>query len=330
MKLAVGFILFEDATAKYLADFLPSLEKALGFLQAGSYQVYAIDNSQLADTRNIQVLKEFETSVEKAREERLEIDCQRTGENIGFSRAYNLMLSRAVAKGAEYFFIINPDTLLEEDSISLLVAALETEGSLGSVAPKIRRWDFSKREKTNLIDSQGIILVPGLNFYDFGQGTVDQNETVAKSILGPSGAAGLYRLSALEDVARRTGSTSPVQYYDEHFFMYKEDCDLAYRLFLAGHRSRLVPEAIIYHDRTAASSGAGLAAVIRDRRSKSRLVKTWSLRNQLYIYRKYWSKQNLLSKLAILLRLGLSLIYSLILEKYLLKEFWENRPFKRG
>ena len=45
MKLAVGFLTYNEASAKYLAEFLPSLETALKFLSVTDYQVYAFDNS---------------------------------------------------------------------------------------------------------------------------------------------------------------------------------------------------------------------------------------------------------------------------------------------
>jgi len=52
MKLAVGFLTYNDENAKYLADFLPSLEAALGFLAVDDYQVYAFDNSQPGNQAN--------------------------------------------------------------------------------------------------------------------------------------------------------------------------------------------------------------------------------------------------------------------------------------
>ena len=323
MKLAVGFILFEDATAKYLADFLPSLYQALGFLQPDKYQVYAIDNSQTGNEENFQILSEFQKKLLQPLRNGSGINYQRVGKNIGFSRAYNLMLRLAAAIESEYFLIINPDTQLDSDSIRQLILALDSDGSFGSAAPKILHWDYKNRQQTKIIDSLGIVLGPGLRFYDLNQGLVDQASAGTTQILGPSGAAGLYRMSALKEIATRNDVTGQLDFFDENFFMYKEDCDLAYRLFLAGYRSALVLEAIIYHDRTAGSSGRGFLSIFKDHQSKSRLVKAWSLRNQLYIYRKYWSKQNFFNKLAILRRAFMYFISYLILDKYLLKEFQE-------
>jgi GT2 family glycosyltransferase len=62
-------------------------------------------------------------------------------------------------------------------------------------------------------------------------------------VFGPSGAAALYRVTALEDVAVNG------QYFDEDFFAYREDADLAWRCRLMGWTSIYVPSAVALHRR---------------------------------------------------------------------------------
>lgn len=310
MKLAVGFLTYNEATAKYLGDFLPSLEAALGFLKPDDYRIYAFDNSDRGQLANSQILQRYEN---------IAYFCQ--GHNLGFARAYNVLIREAIKDGADYFLVINPDTLVEPEAIERLVAALAADGSLGSVAPKLLRWDFSGQGRTNLIDSLGLILEPGLKFIDLGQGDKDEEQKKAHAILGPSGAAGLFRLDALRKAAE-SHQGGAEQYYDERFFMYKEDCDLAYRLFLGGYASRLIPEAIIYHDRTAAVSGQGIGDFWRNRQSKSRQIRAWSFRNQHLIFLKHWKKQNLVNKIIIGFKILGLFTFSLILEQFLLKEYF--------
>ncbi|MDP2944186.1 MAG: glycosyltransferase family 2 protein [bacterium] len=325
MKLAVGFITYNEATAKYLDDFLPSLEAALSFLKSDAYRVYVFDNSAKANLLNSRILW---------RHQKIEYFC--LGHNFGFAYAYNVLIRKAIKDGADYFLVVNPDTIMEPEAIRNLIAALDNDDSLGSVAPKILCWNFSARKKTKTIDSLGLTLKPGLKFSDLGQGREDQGRNEAFKILGPSGAAGLFRLSALEKVAATCPGnreirpenresfpgSQPAQYFDERFFMYKEDCDLAYRLFLAGFGSRLVSSAIIYHDRTAAVSGRGIKNFWRGRQSKSKKIRAWSFRNQHLIFLKHWKKQNLVNKIIVILRVLSLFIFSLILEQFLLKEYF--------
>lgn len=333
MKLAVGFITYNETSARYLADFLPSLTAALRFLKPEDYRLYVFDNSSPDDRHNGQAIVEYNRRAGQGHDEfqggdgsAVEtsgavrpIQYFSSGENQGFGRAYNVLIRQAAQDRAEYVFMINPDTLIEPTAVLELIKALDNDPKLAAVSPKILRWDFLGRRKTETIDSCGLVLKTGLRFKDLGQSEEDRGQfdrmTGAGDILGPSGAAGLFRLSALEKI--KEGE----QYFDERFFMYREDCDLSFRLYRAGLFARLVPTALIYHDRTAASSGRGLGRALRDRRGKSRQVRLWSHLNEHLIYVKYWKSQNFSGKCFILIRVLSILIFSLILEQFLLKNY---------
>lgn len=313
MKLAVGFITYNDNSAKYLPDFLSSLRTALDFLKKNEYKVYAFDNS-VGNLINRNIINTFIDS-------EFNVELLYQDANLGFGRAYNVLIKRALAEGFEYFLIINPDTILDKSAISELLSVLEKNGDLASVAPKILRWDFINKQKTETIDSLGLVLGAGLKFSDFGQGEKDLEGQKEILIIGPSGAAGMFRLNALEKVAEKRGDQKVEQYFDERLFMYKEDCDLAYRLFLMGFKSKLVDSAVIYHDRTAAIHGQRTKAFFKTRRSKSRQIRAWSFRNQHLIFIKHWKYQSFGNRLLIIFRCLSLLIFSLIFEQFLLREY---------
>lgn len=315
MKLAVGFITYNDSTAPYLADFLPSLEAALNFLPVTDYEVYAFDNSTNGHSANRSGIQAFN---EQGARRPIKILTQDI--NLGFSRSYNIMINVALEAQAEYFLVINPDTLIEPEAIRELTICLNRDANLAAVTPKILRWDFIKRKKTQTIDSLGIIIKTGLRFSDLGQGALDDGRWDNAKIFGPSGAAALFRLSALIAVSELPKDGGR-QYFDENFFMYKEDCDLAYRLSSAGYCSILAPKALVYHDRTAVSSGSGFFRMLSDRRKKSRIIRAWSFRNQHLIFVKHWRTQNVFSRIIIVFRILFMFIFSLIFEQFLLKEY---------
>ena len=99
MKLAIGFITYREQTAKYLPYFLPSLFKAL----AGDidYKIFCWDNSE-NDKSNIEFIVSNYPEIKIIKSEK----------NIGFAAAYNKMIDEAKKLGAEYFLVINPDTIL--------------------------------------------------------------------------------------------------------------------------------------------------------------------------------------------------------------------------
>lgn len=317
MKLVVGFITYNESSAKYLDYFLPSLQKALAFLNSAEVAILAFDNSSPEYNQNRLAIELFNYR----QGGRVEYFAQ--GENLGFSQAYNFLIDQAIKKKADYFLVINPDVVIDDGAIKLLVAALDQNKQLGSVAPKILRWDFANNKTTNQIDSCGIIVHPGLKFADLGQGEIDSGQHDQASILGPSGAAGLYRISALKRVRDDFG------YFDRRFFMYKEDCDLAYRLRLAGFSAQLVANAQVLHDRTAGFYGHGFLAFLRNRRRLSRQVRSWSFRNQLLIFMKHYRKENPWSRLLVLKNVSFMLFFSLILEQFNLKNALRlRRTFK--
>ena len=124
----------------------------------------------------------------------------------------------------------------------------KTENSEFSVfVPKLKRWNFSSSntspeisEKTNFLDSCGILVKKNHNFGDRGQGERDENQYQTGEIFGGSGALFLIQKSALLEIS---GSL-----FDEEIH-YKNDVDLAYRLQWAGVKTLFVAESVAYHDR---------------------------------------------------------------------------------
>ncbi len=315
MKLAIGFITYNQVTAKYLPFFVPSLKTALA-ATLGGYQILAVDNSDSTDKSN-------ETYLENNFPE---IDLILAGANLGFARAYNLMIEKAQHLGAEYFLMLNPDMVLSPSSIATLVAALDQDQTLGAVSPRILRWDFENNIQTKIIDSDGLFITASYNFSDRHQGEV-AGDLKAEMVFGFTGAAALIRLKALSDVAYN--NRGHLEYLDELMFMYKEDVDLSYRLQLAGWPIKLIPEALIYHDRTASPAGESWIKVALNRKNKSRQVKRWSFLNQWILVLKYSGlSHSFRVKFRIWTYQLVSLIFALFFETYLwaeLGQLWKIR-----
>ena len=317
MKLVLGFITYNESSSVYLPHFLPSLKEALSFLANYEYLILAFDNSDRDKRDNEKILDNFF-------QENKEIQIEKiiSPKNLGFSAPYNQMIAKARDLGAEFFLLINPDVLLEKDSLKILLDNLLARPSLMAVCPRLMAWDFLNNQKTDIIDSLGISLKPALKFADIGQGrkyTSKNNNYFKEKMLAPSGAAALYRIKALEAVCEiREGKK---QYFDERFFMYKEDCDLGLRLFKRGLESQIISEAVFYHDRSAKLSKAGPFSSLFSRKSKSKQVRSWSFRNQHYIFVKHFKYQTRGNKMLIIARISYLFIFSLLFEQFLLKEY---------
>ena len=276
MKLAVGFIAYNESTSQYLPYFLSSLFQALSQTGAES-RVWCIDNSDLKNNDN----EQFITANYHW------IQYHFSGENVGFAKAYNQMITAAKKWGADYFLMINPDTYLDPQSLRWLVDTLNSNNQFGAVAPRLLRWNFSRQELTDRVDSDGIAINTRHAFSDKHQGEKVSSLAPGK-VFGASGAAALFNMRALIDIAflDQFGQT---EYLDEMFFMYKEDIDLSYRLQLAGWPIWLEPRAIIYHDRRARARGLKWWWIVLNRPFKSRQIKAWSFYGQNLLFAKYLS-----------------------------------------
>lgn len=163
-----------------------------------------------------------------------------SGENSGYSAAHNRALAMT---HSDFVLTLNPDVVLQPGFLNAMLAAIETDSSLGSASGCLLRVD-RLAEPPYAIDSTGLFMRRSRR-----QGLRLENEPVANApqmiqqIFGPDGAAALYRRAMLDDIAING------EIFDEDFFMHKEDIDICWRAQLAGWRSVYVPDAKAHHIR---------------------------------------------------------------------------------
>lgn len=199
--------------------------------------------------------------------------------NVGFAAAVNQGITMSEAS---FIMTLNPDVILETHYVGVCLDALQHDKKLGSVTGKLLFYDFSKNKKTNTIDSTGLIQKRTKHAYDRGQGEKDRGQFDAKEkVWGVSAAAGIYRRKALDEIKDSYG------YFDQRFFMYKEDVDVAWRLHTKGWHANYLPRAVAYHKRGTGINGLSLMKRLRSRKlSKSSDARALSLRNQFLTQKK--------------------------------------------
>lgn len=245
-------------------------------------------------------------------------------ENIGFAKAHNRLMNWAKS---DYIMCLNQDMIIESDFLDNLFYFIdnqEDKDSIGSIEPKLYQWKFNnedpynadKQGKTNIIDTCGFEVFKNHKVVDFGQLKEDSVEfSRTREIFGPCGACPIYAKKALEDVKINN------EYFDEDFFSYKEDVDLAFRLRLAGFKSYFLADMICYHDR----SVRGGLSVVENRKNKSSWVNEYSYRNHIYLLIKNESTMNFIRCFFPLFIYEFKkFIYVLLFERSTLKFFWKS------
>ncbi len=333
-KLAVGFITYGKSTAKYLPYFLPSIVRTSDFYMKAhdctDIKIMAVDNSEIENNENQEYIKNNFP----------EIELEWAGGNLGFAVAYNKMIGNTIRNGFEYFLAVNPDMIFDKGMIAGLMEEIKKDKKNGAVAPKILKWDFSQlainnyelriskeeldNSKTDIIDSCGIFMTKEHRFSDCEQGEVDDGQTEIKEVFGFSGAAVLLNLKALQDVAFEGR-----EFFDELMFMYKEDCDLSYRLRLAGWKIKLAPSAVAYHHRGVSPKGESNFKIALNRFGKSKQNKKWSFLNHWIMFSKF---KNLHYSWKVDFATAFyqfkKIIFVLLFEQYLFLEFLKLRKLK--
>lgn len=241
------------------AAYYPHLFASLAEQTAKDWDCIVIDNA--SDGAQFDAL-EREVAAFRARTGQ-EVRLIRNAENRGFARGHNQAFALSTSTFVQ---LLNQDVVLAPDYVARCRAFLETHVDTAAVQGALCRWVPARDERTDIVDSLGLRVHRSRQVTELGAGEAYGSVTFGE-VFGVSGALPMYRRQALADVAHGD------EVFDAHFFMYKEDVDLAYRLRSAGWRAYLVPAARAWHDRTA-------AAHIR-RRDRSTRERRASYRNHL-------------------------------------------------
>lgn len=253
--------------------------------------------------------------------------------NVGFATGHNQALRET---RDAYFLILNQDLYLMPDCLQKLADFMATHPQAAAAAPRLMRWDFVsvipseaegrvEESLSNQIDSLGLKVFQNRRVVELGQGEKWEGGGGEQEVFGVSGTGALFRRSAINDVLLPGG-----QLFDESYFMYKEDVDLAWRLRSRGLAAYVVMDAVAYHDRTAAGQqDLSDRTAVQNKRMQSELVRYHSYKNHLMTLYKseYW--QNLILDLPWIVWYELKkLVYFLLFDRGVLaglKEIWRIR-----
>ncbi len=170
--------------------------------------------------------------------------------NLGFARGNNLAAARA---GGEWLALLNPDAIAAPDWLAEVLAATGRHPGTAMFASLQVSLDDPTR-----LDGVGDAYF-GLGFaWRGGFGRPVSEIPPEGTCFSPCGAGAIYR----RDVFLDAGG------FDEDFFCFGEDTDIAYRLRLRGHRCIFLPSARIRHAGGAVSGRASAFSVRHGARNR--------------------------------------------------------------
>jgi GT2 family glycosyltransferase len=258
----------------FLEQCLHSVRRAMDGLEG---EVFVVDNNSV------------DGSVSEIRRKFPGVEVIENRENLGFSRANNQAIRRARGR---YVLLLNPDTVVEEDTFRKCVDFMDNHPDAGALGVK-------------MIDGKGAFLpeskrslpTPGVSFCKmFGLASLfPRSRRFGKYHLGYLDRDEIHQVEVLAGAFMfiRKETLDKTGLMDESFFMYGEDIDLSYRITRAGYRNYYFPETTIIHYKGESTRKGSLnyvrmfyqAMIIFARKHfTSRRARTFSMLIKLAIY----------------------------------------------
>jgi GT2 family glycosyltransferase len=207
--------------------------------------IHSIEKASLNLTKEIIIVDNAsdDGSVEFIGEKFPQIKLLANKKNLGFGKANNIGLGQAVGK---YILLVNPDTLVAEDTFEKMIEFFESNSEVGLAGCKILNPDGTLQLAcrrsfpgpwTSFTKVTGLSsLFPNSKiFARYNLTYLDENKTYEVDAI--SGSFMMMRKEVYEKVGG----------FDEQFFMYGEDLDLCYRIQKSGFKIYYVHSAQIIH-----------------------------------------------------------------------------------
>lgn len=227
-KIDISVIIVNYNVEYFLEQCLNSVFNALKTIKG---EVFVVDNNSI------------DGSVEMVKTRFPNVKLIANKHNAGFSKANNQAI---VLSEGKYVLLLNPDTVVEEDTFEKVVRFMDQHDNAGGLGVRMidGKGKFLPESKRGLpTPSVAFCKIFGLSrifpksklFAKYHLGYLSEFETAEIEIL--SGAFMLIRKSVLDKVGL----------LDETFFMYGEDIDLSYRILQGGYKNYYFPETRIIH-----------------------------------------------------------------------------------
>ncbi|HEX5001730.1 MAG TPA: glycosyltransferase family 2 protein [Bacteroidia bacterium] len=226
MQLSV--IIVNYNVRHFLEQCLISVDKACKTITA---EIFVVDNNSV-DGSTLMVREKFP-----------HVKLIANTVNTGFAVANNQAIREA---GGEYVLLLNPDTVVEEDTFTKCIAFMDSHPDAGGLGVYMidGSGKFLPESKRGLptpftafckITGLSALFPRSRTFGRYHLGYLDKNETHEVDVL--SGAFMWIRKSVLDTEGL----------LDESFFMYGEDIDLSYRIVKGGYKNYYFPGTRIIH-----------------------------------------------------------------------------------
>lgn len=187
--------------------------------------VYVIDNNSQDET--LKLIEKYNSEISI-----IIISCMT---NNGFAKGNNIGILKALDDGCDLIFILNPDMQLQKSCIDILAKRIISEEEIGVIGPIV----LIGSQPDNITQAFGA----NANFRTQKKNDLFPNTKLTNEI--PEEVYVDYVLGGAmmikSSVLKITG------FFEEDYFMYNDELDLAYRIKKAGFKTMCLRDAIVRH-----------------------------------------------------------------------------------
>jgi GT2 family glycosyltransferase len=171
-----------------------------------------------------------------------DVELVESAENLGYAGGNNLGIRRALARGAEFVWVLNNDAVPEPDALEQLLATATAQPRAGAIGSKVvyaDRPDVVWASWGEISWQQSLVRLPGQGCHDDGRYGGERR------VEWLPGCSIMFRRAALEEVGT----------FDEAFFAYHEDADWGARALSRGWECWYNGRSVVRHAVHGSSGG---------------------------------------------------------------------------
>jgi len=235
MSIALSIIIVNYNSGEVLINCINSLPKYDSY----PFEIFVIDNGSSEKINHI------ESSFPK-------INFINNGKNLGFAAANNIGIKKAKGK---YILLLNPDTIVNENSFQPMINYLDNHNDIGIVGCKIYNTGEEIERSTHSFPS---LLKEFSHANEFIKDFLSYESKTAgllKKIFKTKSLDSYWDHNSIKEVDHVTGACMMVKreaiekagLLDEAFFLYNEEVEWSFRIKNAGYKSVFIPDSNIIH-----------------------------------------------------------------------------------
>lgn len=234
--MELSIIIINYNSKQVLVSCLKSLLQSTSFV---SSEIFVIDNA------SSESIKDIEPEFPK-------VNFIYNEKNIGFAAANNIGIQKAKGK---YILLLNPDTIVNENSFQPMIDYLKSHNDVGIVGCKIFNADGEIERSTHSFPSLLKEFVHANEFIKIIIGYESRFAGFLTKIFRAKSLESYWDHSSIKEVDHVTGACMMVKreaidkvgLLDEAFFLYNEEVEWSLRFKQAGYKSVFVPDSSIIH-----------------------------------------------------------------------------------